>query len=96
MARRIAPRRHLSAPRLRAARERRGWTQLQLAEAAGLHVRTVSTYEQGHRSTPDADCLLALAEALRVHPADLTEPAAGNAATSKRLTSRPPTARKKA
>jgi transcriptional regulator with XRE-family HTH domain len=48
----------------REARIQLGWTPDQLAEAAGLTLRTVVTYEQGLR-TPHPRTLLAIRRALR-------------------------------
>lgn len=58
------------ARRLRALRERRGWTQEELAERARLSVSFVSLLERGERG-PSHDTLLQVAEALEVPLADL-------------------------
>lgn len=55
------------AQRLRAAREKKGWTEADLARAAGLDVRAIKEYEKGTRA-PSAPTLLALAGALGVSP----------------------------
>jgi len=54
------------AERLRQARQRRGWTQKQLAQASGLSQSAVGNYESGQRSSSRA--LLRLAHALQVAP----------------------------
>ena len=58
------------ARRLRALRERRGWTQEDLAERAGLSVSFVSLLERGGRG-PSQDTLVQVAEALGVPLVDL-------------------------
>lgn len=55
---------------VRRLRERRGWTQDRLAEAAGLHYTYVSGIERGRRNVT-IDVLARIAEALRVRPAEL-------------------------
>lgn len=55
-------------------RKDRGWSQLELAEAASCHRITVSRVEQGHR-LPDAAVLFALADALEVPTDELRHPA---------------------
>lgn len=56
--------------RLRQARERRGFSQAQLAEKAGLQPTAISHFENGRRS-PSFDNLRALADALNVATDDL-------------------------
>ena len=56
--------------RLQTERQRRGWTQTQLAAAAGLHQAQVSLIENG-RTVPTEDQLARLADALEVSPRDL-------------------------
>jgi len=51
--------------RIRAARRAIGWTQAQLAEAAGLQPAAVSHFETGRRK-PCADNLRAIAEAIPI------------------------------
>ena len=51
--------------RIAEARQRRGWTQSDLAARAGSSAATVSQWETGHR-TPGAPALVALADALEV------------------------------
>lgn len=55
---------------VRRLRERRGWTQDQLAEQAGLHYTYVSGIERGRRNVT-IDVLARIASALRVRPPDL-------------------------
>ncbi len=55
---------------VRQLRERRGWTQDQLANASSLHVTYVSGIERGRRNVT-IDVVARLAEALRVRPAEL-------------------------
>lgn len=56
--------------RIKDARERRGLTQEELAEKVHVVRQTVSKWEKG-QSVPDADTLMALAEALNVTTSDL-------------------------
>lgn len=51
--------------RLRAEREKRGWSQVELGEAAGLQGSAISHFETGRRE-PSFDNLRALADALKV------------------------------
>lgn len=51
---------------LRLARLRRGWTQAQLADAAGLRVETIARIERGHVARPAAETLEKLSAALSV------------------------------
>jgi transcriptional regulator with XRE-family HTH domain len=50
--------------RLRAARERRGWTQTQLSEASGVPAMMISHFETGVRNSASAATLVKLANAL--------------------------------
>jgi transcriptional regulator with XRE-family HTH domain len=59
--------------RLRAARLARGWTQLQLARAAGVALATAAALETGHQARSSA--LPALAAALGIPAASLQPPA---------------------
>ena len=64
--------------RLRQLREQRAWSQEQLAEVAGLSVRTVQRAESGGAAS--LETRMALAAALGMEPADLhggTDPQAG-------------------
>lgn len=68
--------------RLRQLREQRAWSQEQLAEVAGLSVRTVQRIESGSAASPETR--MALATALGVGPVDLCAPSgpqAGEAGT---------------
>lgn len=67
---------------VRALRERRAWSQEQLAEVAGLSVRTVQRVETGGGAS--LDTRMALAAALEVTPAELCmeDPDAPRAAES--------------
>jgi len=51
--------------RLRAARDRRGMTQAQLAEATGAYPSQISNYENGEK-VPEGETMVALADALDV------------------------------
>jgi transcriptional regulator with XRE-family HTH domain len=62
------------AANIRALRERRGWTQEQLAEAAGLATRYVQTLESP-KANPRALILVAVADALGVEIGRLFKPA---------------------
>ena len=55
---------------LKRLRERRGWTQADLAEKAGAHRVTIAKLESG-ALRPSVDMLEALAKALRVKVTDL-------------------------
>lgn len=63
----------ISRERLRAARERKGLNQRQLADQIGVHPSDISAYETG-RSRPDPATLRRLADALQVDPLDLLQP----------------------
>ncbi len=52
-------------PRVRALRDRRGWTQQHLSEVAGINSRTVQRIETG-RHVPSQETLMALAGAFDV------------------------------
>lgn len=56
---------HRLGARIRAFRKRRGWSQEDLAEHAGLSEDTVSAWERG-KSLPSIKLLIAAAEALAV------------------------------
>lgn len=56
--------------RVRSLRLKRGLSQEQLAERAGLHRTYVSSLERGHRNV-GLDNILDLAKALGINPADL-------------------------
>jgi putative transcriptional regulator len=58
------------ADMLREVREKAGLSQSALAERAGLPVRSIQNWEQGHR-TPRALAVLTLAKALGVGPGQL-------------------------
>ena len=59
--------------KIKSAREVRGWSQPQLAEKAGISVRTLQNYERGARDPAKAEAwiIIALAEALGVEPKEL-------------------------
>ena len=57
--------------RLRALREERGWSQLRLADEAGVRQATVSLLESGKVRRLDTEVLDRLAAALKVTPLDL-------------------------
>ena len=57
--------------RIRELRREQGLTQVQLAERCGMPQSTISRIESGTTSGVDFSTLDRVAEALRVHPADL-------------------------
>lgn len=63
--------------RLRQLREQCAWSQEQLAEVAGLSVRTVQRIESGSAASPESR--MVLAAALEVAPAGLSVPVAPQA-----------------
>ena len=67
----------LSGTKLRDLRVRRGLSQEVLAKRVGYDVRTLRRLEQG-KSQPQPSTLKALADALKVEPADLLEDADGD------------------
>ncbi len=58
--------------RVRAARQRRGWSQEALAEQSGLHWTYVGSVERGERNIALQN-IVRLATALRVDPCDLVK-----------------------
>lgn len=62
----------LLGARLRAARARRGWSQQQLADGAGVELRSVSRFETGTRAL-SIFMLYRLANVLGVPPAELLD-----------------------
>jgi transcriptional regulator with XRE-family HTH domain len=58
--------------RLRTLRRRKGWTQVQLAEAAGVGVVTVARLETGEQ-TPRPGTMARIARALGVRITDVDE-----------------------
>lgn len=66
---------------LRRLREQRGWSQQQLAEVAGVSVRTVQRLETGGSAT--GETRMAVAAALDVAPADLALATADRARDSR-------------
>jgi transcriptional regulator with XRE-family HTH domain len=62
----------LELPRLKEARELRGWSQAKLAEESGVSRDSISNYETGHREAWPATAKK-LADALGVEIADLRE-----------------------
>ncbi len=74
--------------RLRLARLRLGYTLIKLAEVSGVSPRTLTDYENGHRS-PTAETLIKVADALSVPVAflerDSIEPVAAGAASFRKL-----------
>jgi transcriptional regulator with XRE-family HTH domain len=67
-------------PRLRALRQRRGWTQAQLAERAGMHPQSVVKLEAGDRE-PAWSTLWTLAAALGVGLQDFADVEPGGPAS---------------
>jgi transcriptional regulator with XRE-family HTH domain len=63
------------AANIRRLRLKRGWTQEELAEGAGLETRYVQTLES-RKANPSAATLIAVAHALHVDPGALFRPAA--------------------
>jgi transcriptional regulator with XRE-family HTH domain len=61
------------ATRARQARKARGWTQQQLAEAPGVHLRTISGFERRETARPHPENLRAIIAAL-----ELEDDAAGD------------------
>ena len=56
---------------IRELREKKGWTQQELADKAGLYQATISNLESGRSRRIEFDKLDAIAEALGVQPGDL-------------------------
>jgi transcriptional regulator with XRE-family HTH domain len=54
--------------RVRELRDARGWTQQQLADAAGVRIATISRLENHHPTSIDLRVLDKLASALKVEP----------------------------
>ena len=61
--------------RILLARERRGWTQVELAKRAGLASPTISKIESGATPTPSASVISKIAGAFGVTVSELIEPA---------------------
>ena len=59
--------------RLTLARQRRGLTKKAVAEAAGLSVKSVSDYENGH-AVPTESTVVSLARVVRFPPSFLSAP----------------------
>jgi transcriptional regulator with XRE-family HTH domain len=74
------PRRSVDGRRLRTLREARGITRQQLADAAGISLRTLAGAELGE-SQPFPVVVAALAVALEVEVESFSVPPAGSAAT---------------
>lgn len=74
--------------RIRALRAARAWSQEQLAEVAGLSVRTVQRAETG--GTASVETRMALASALEVAPAALCEASASPPAAPCEVPASPP------
>jgi transcriptional regulator with XRE-family HTH domain len=66
----VARRRAAFGARIRTLRHERGWSQEQLAHAAGLDRTYVGSVERGERNIA-LDNIWLLADTLRVKPADL-------------------------
>jgi transcriptional regulator with XRE-family HTH domain len=56
---------------LRTVRERRGWTQMQLAKASGIAQNSISKLERYAHKRPVYATVIALAQALSVSPENL-------------------------
>lgn len=59
---------------IRGERRRRGWTQDELAEIAGIGQATISQIEMGHIKNPRFDVMKRLAAAFDCDPRALTFP----------------------
>lgn len=70
--------------RLRTAREAANLTRGALAEAAGVHISSISEWEAG-RQVPRVETVAALARALSIEPSALLQPIEGGALTLERL-----------
>jgi transcriptional regulator with XRE-family HTH domain len=71
------------AKRLRELREKAGWTQQQLAMAAGLSLSLVTRIEQGAREDPRLSTLRALADALGIGVGELVDTLEGRPRSAK-------------
>lgn len=63
---------------VRRLREARGYTQMALAERAGINRSTLADYERGAADNVELKTIVALAAALEVRPADLVEMPSGH------------------
>lgn len=63
---------------IRGERKRRGWTQDELAERAGIAQTTLSAIEIGHVKNPSFDIMKKLAVAFELDPRVLTFPVTDN------------------
>lgn len=61
------------AIKIKKLREKKGWTQEQLAEKAGLALVTIGRIEAGMRKNPDLDTRKKIAKALKVPITDLLD-----------------------
>lgn len=85
--------RFTTADAVRSARERRGWSQVQLAERAGMNSSTLSRIESGATPNPGKETLRQIADALNVsleqlagnHPTPLPVPLAGRISRTENL-----------
>ena len=64
--------------RVRELRQRRGWSQQQLAEKVGVRQKQISSYERG-TNTPSAEILISMAEAVEVSLDFLAQRSSANA-----------------
>ena len=62
-----------TALRLKYWRERRGLTEVELADASGIPLTTISRLERGYTRTVELDMLDRLAKVLKVRPSALLE-----------------------
>lgn len=76
--------------RIRQLREQRAWSQEQLAEIAGINVRTLQRVESSGGGS--LETRMALASALEVTPAELAEPVPGKTAPQADQAVHPPPA----
>lgn len=59
--------------KIKKLREKRGWTQQQLADESGLSLVTIGRIEAGMRKNPDLDTRKKLAKALGVEITELLD-----------------------
>ena len=55
---------------LRRLRQQKGWSQMKVAQTAGLHLNALGSLERGER-TPNLHTVFALSNALGIQAADL-------------------------
>jgi transcriptional regulator with XRE-family HTH domain len=65
--------RMIDGNKVRACRERLGWSRLDLARHTGLCVEAIAMIETGEGTDPDRETVLVLAKALLVDVEDISE-----------------------